>query len=421
MHCHAVGGVGAVARECDVTALNAGRDWMACGSGTGPTGDAHVVRHRVQQCLFRDRPDRWNHADEKVPANTHHDARRREALRYDHVGCASVFAPDTPVPTRESPGSAQPDAGEFSSLRPSYLYGCVFAAGRLTSRSAVGRESEPALWRRVRAGDRRAFAAATERYRRELQVHCYRMLGSLDEAEDLVQETYLRAWRRRDSYAGRATLRAWLYGIATNACLDALDKRAVQNRLLPRAVEPAWDPRVAPPPASELGWLEPYPDRLLDQVVDDQPELDETIVARETIELAFLVAIQRLPPKQRAVLILRDLLGWSAPETATTLGVTLVAANSALQRARETLKLHLPERRLDWERQAPATAERELLDRYMDAWHRADVDDLVALLREDARLSMPPTTAWYDGREAIRTFLRGYPLAPTAPQHLQIG
>jgi RNA polymerase sigma-70 factor (ECF subfamily) len=311
-------------------------------------------------------------------------------------------------------------AGEFFTSRPSHLYGRVFEVVRLTSRLAAGRDSEPALWRRARAGDRRAFAAATERYRRELQVHCYRMLGSLDEAEDLVQETYLRAWHRRDSYEGRATLRAWLYGIATNACLDALDKRAVRNRLLPQAVEPAWDPHTAPPPASDLGWLDPYPDRLLDQIIDDQPELDETIVAHETIELAFLVTIQRLPPRQRAVLILRDLLGWSARETATTLGVTLVAANSALQRARETLKQHLPERRLDWERAAAAAAERELLERYVDAWHRADVGALVALLREDARLSMPPTTAWYDGREAIRTFLSGYPLAPTAPQHLHV-
>jgi RNA polymerase sigma-70 factor, ECF subfamily len=290
----------------------------------------------------------------------------------------------------------------------------------LTARSAAGRASEPALWQRARAGDRQAFAAAAERYRRELQVHCYRMLGSLDEAEDLVQETFLRAWRRRDSYQARSTLRAWLYGIATNACLDALDKRAVRNRLLPQVVAPAWDPHAAPPPASDLGWLEPYPDRLLDEVVDDEPDLDETIVARETIELAFLVAIQRLPPRQRAVLILRDLLGWSARETAETLGVTLIAANSALQRGRETLKQHLPERRLDWVRGPAGGAERALLERYMDAWHRADVDALVSLLREDARLAMPPTIAWYDGREAIRAFLIGYPLAPTSPQHLHV-
>jgi RNA polymerase sigma-70 factor (ECF subfamily) len=294
----------------------------------------------------------------------------------------------------------------------------VFEVVGLTARSVAGRELE--LWRRARAGDRDAFAVATERHRRELHVHCYRMLGSLDEAEDLVQETFLRAWRRRDSYQSRSTLRAWLYGIATNACLDALDKRAVRNRLLPELVEPPWDPHAAPPPASDLAWLDPYPDPLLDEVVDLGPALDETVVDRETIELAFLVAIQRLPPRQRAVLILRDLVGWSARETAKTLGLTVVGANSALQRARETLKQHLPERRLDWERRLPAAAERELLDRYVDAWHRADVDALVALLREDARLGMPPTVAWYDGREAIRTFLAGYPLSPSAPLHLHV-
>jgi RNA polymerase sigma-70 factor (ECF subfamily) len=275
-------------------------------------------------------------------------------------------------------------------------------------------------WQQARAGGRKEFTVATERYRRELQVHCYRMLGSLDDAEDLVQETLLRAWRRRDSYQARSTLRAWLYGIATNACLDALDKRAVRSRLLPQVLEPASDPRAAPPPVSDLGWLDPYPDRLLDELLDDEPDLDEKIVARETIELAFLVSIQRLPPRQRAVLILRELLGWSARETAETLGVTTIAANSALQRAREILRKHLPERRLDWTSSPASEAERALLERYMDAWHRADVDALVALVREDARLAMPPTIAWYDGREAIRVFLTGYPLAPTSPRHLHV-
>jgi RNA polymerase sigma-70 factor (ECF subfamily) len=188
-------------------------------------------------------------------------------------------------------------AGEFPGAQPSHLYGGSLEVARLTGRSAVARESEPTFWRRSSIRDRQAFAAATERYRRELQVHCYRMLGSLDDAEDLVQETFLRAWRRRDSYQARSTLRAWLYGIATNACLDALDKRTVRNRLLPQVVEPAWDPRAAPPPASDLGWLDPYPDRLLDELVDDEPGLEEKIVARETIELAFLVSIQRLPPR----------------------------------------------------------------------------------------------------------------------------
>src|SRR5436309_6466346 len=217
------------------------------------------------------------------------------------------------------------------------------------------------LWRRAAAGDRDAFADATMRYRRELEVHCYRMLGSLDDAEDLVQETLLRAWRRRESFRGRSTLRAWLYGIATNACLDALDRRG--RRLLPPAVTSAADPLAPPPPASEVGWLEPYPDRLLDEIVDEEAGPDERLVARETIELAFLVAIQHLPPRQRAILILRDVLGWSAREAAEVVGTTVIATNSALQRARTTLREHLPERRLDWRRaRMPDDDERHLLE-----------------------------------------------------------
>jgi len=268
------------------------------------------------------------------------------------------------------------------------------------------------------AADRDAFAVATARYRRELQVHCYRMLGSLDDAEDLVQETLLRAWRRRETFRGRSTLRAWLYGIATNACLDALERRA--RRLLPPAVTPAANP-LAPPPASEAGWLEPYPDHLLDEIADDEAGPDETIVDRETIELAFMVAIQHLPPRQRAILILRDVLGWSAREAAEAIGTSVIASNSALQRARSTLKENLPPRRLEWTRAETQDAEeRSLLARYMDAWNRTDVDALVALLADDARLAMPPTPAWYDGREAIGVFLANYPFAPTAPRHIHV-
>jgi len=207
---------------------------------------------------------------------------------------------------------------------------------------------EQAAWAAAVAGDRDAFAIVTLRYRRELQVHCYRMLGSLDDAEDLVQETLLRAWRRRETFRGRSTLRAWLYGIATNACLDALEKRS--RRLLPPAATAPADPLAAPPPASEVGWLEPYPDQLLDEIVDEEPGPDEMLVARETIELAFLVSIQHLPPRQRAILILRDVLGWSAREAAEAIGTSVIATNSALQRARETLKDNLPRRRLEWAR-----------------------------------------------------------------------
>lgn len=277
---------------------------------------------------------------------------------------------------------------------------------------------EAELWSQA-LHDRDAFAAVVGRHRRELEVHCYRLLGSTEDAEDIVQETFLRAWRRRETFRGRSTLRAWLYGIATNACLDALERRS--RRLLPPFVTAAADPFEAVPPASEVGWLEPYPDRLLDEIVDVEEGPDEAIVARETIELAFLVAIQHLPPRQRAVLILRDVVGWSARETAEVLDMSVVAGNSALQRARGRLREHLPEHRLEWRRSRPADAsERAVLSQYMDAWKRTDVDALVALLKEDARLTMPPTPAWYAGRAAIGRFFANYPFSPAARPHLHV-
>jgi RNA polymerase sigma-70 factor (ECF subfamily) len=281
--------------------------------------------------------------------------------------------------------------------------------------NAVTGRGEATLWGAALAGDRDTFAAVTGRHRRELEVHCYRMLGSVEDAEDVVQETLLRAWRKRETYRGRATVKAWLYGIATNACLDVLDRRA--RRVLPPAVVAAADPRVMPlPPASEVGWLEPYPDVRLDEA-----GVEELIVSRETIELAFLAAIQHLPPRQRAVLVLRDVLGWSARDAAEVVGTSVIAANSALQRARATLKQHLPERRLDWGRErTPDADERHLLERYMDAWNRTDVDALVALLARDARVSMPPSPSWYAGRDEIRTFLTNFPMARAWPQHIHI-
>jgi RNA polymerase sigma-70 factor (ECF subfamily) len=287
-------------------------------------------------------------------------------------------------------------------------------------RRQIGVRTQEPSWTAAVAGDRDAFAALTAPYRRELEVHCYRMLGSIEDAQDLVQETLLRAWRRRESFQGRSTLRAWLYGIATNASLDALEHRS--RRLLPPSVAaPIDDPHAELPPASDLGWLEPYPDHLLDEIPDHGETLDEQIVARETIELAFLVAIQHLPPKQRAVLILRDVLGWSAREAAAAIGTTVIAANSALQRARETLSVHLPERRIDWERTELSEAEeRSLLERYMEAWDRTDVAGLVALLSDDARFAMPPTPAWYEGRDAIGTFLSTVPMRSSAKRHLRV-
>ena len=255
----------------------------------------------------------------------------------------------------------------------------------------------------VRTGDESAFAVLVERYRRELQVHCYRLLGSFEDAEDMVQETFLRAWRSRSSFEGRSSFRAWLYRIATNACLDLLRRRP--PRVLPPQVAAAADPQAPPLPAADLPWLQPYPDRLLEPPASADAEPDSALVAKETIELAFMVAIQHLPPRQRAVLILRDVLGWSAKETAALLDATVGAVNAALQRARSTLKRHLPVRRLEWAPDSDPTEEqRSLLQRYVDAHERADASALVELLRKDARLTMPPTPTWYDGRAAIVKF-----------------
>jgi RNA polymerase sigma-70 factor (ECF subfamily) len=250
--------------------------------------------------------------------------------------------------------------------------------------------------------DESAFAALLERHRRELQVHCYRMLGSLEDSEDLVQETFLRAWRKRASFGadGRSAFRAWLYRIATNACLDVLRSRP--RRVLPQEVAAAADPTAPPSPPVDLPWLQPYPDRLLEPASPAEAEPGAVVVARETIELAFIAAIQHLPPRQRAVLILRDVLGWSAKGAAALLEVSVASVNSALQRARATLRERLGERRTEWARSAQQTDdERELLRRYLDAHERSDADALAALLRDDARLTMPPHPTWFDGREAI--------------------
>jgi RNA polymerase sigma-70 factor (ECF subfamily) len=261
--------------------------------------------------------------------------------------------------------------------------------GRLmnTTRVTRNRDEAGAVVAAATAGNESAFTSLTERYRRELQVHCYRMLGSLEDSEDVVQETFLRAWRKRGSYRGRSTFRAWLYGIATNACLDALQRR-------PRHLQTAQGP--------EVGWIQPYPDRLLEGVATTDAEPDEAVVSKETIELAFLAAIQHLPPRQRAVLIVRDVLGWSAKDSAALLDASVASVNSALQRARATLKKHLPERRLEWAPGLdPSEEERALLQRYVEASERADAEALVELMREDARFAMPPEPDVYVGREAI--------------------
>ena len=241
------------------------------------------------------------------------------------------------------------------------------------------------------------FAALAERHRRELHVHCYRMLGSFEEAEDLVQETLLRAWRGRGTLERDDWFRAWLYKIATNACLDAIKR----------------DGRRVPSLGSirDVPWLQPYPDRLLAEVeavvAPPGEEPHAAVIDRETIELAFLAAIQLLPPRQRAVLILRDVLDWPAREVADLLEVGVAAVNSALQRARATLREHIPPgRREEWTAPEMTEAEREMLARFIDSHERGDADAAVALVTEDIRITMPPFPLIYEGRAAMVPLLR---------------
>jgi RNA polymerase sigma-70 factor, ECF subfamily len=244
------------------------------------------------------------------------------------------------------------------------------------------------------------FAALVEPHRRELRVHCYRMLGSFDEAEDLVQETFLRAWKGIDAFEGRSSVRAWLYRIATNACLDALGGRA--RRVLPQDLRPPSDASVDLPPRTDVPWLQPFPDRL----APDDTEPGAAAVARETIELAFLVAVQHLPARQRAALLLRDVLGWRPGEIAAVLDSSTASVNSALQRARATLREHLPARRADWRASPPTAEEREVLRRYVAAMESADPDAVAAVLAEDVRTAMPPWPMWFRGRDTVVAALR---------------
>jgi len=242
------------------------------------------------------------------------------------------------------------------------------------------------------------FSTMTEPYRRELQVHCYRMLGTVQDAEDLVQETLLRAWQRRATYAGRASLRAWLYKIATNLCLDTLKQR--KRRTLPIARQPTAtldDP--IPPDVNEPIWLEPFPTALL---APEEMMPDARFSLRESISLAFLVLLQQLPPRQRAVLILRDVLDWQASEVAELLELSVPTVKSLLFRARQRQAAQLHDVTVEEVNSAPPDeTTRTLLHRYTTAWEKADIDELVALLKEDATFSMPPIPSWYQGRHTI--------------------
>jgi RNA polymerase sigma-70 factor (ECF subfamily) len=244
-----------------------------------------------------------------------------------------------------------------------------------------------------------AFARAFERHRRELRAHCYRMLGSLHEAEDLVQETLLRAWRRRDTFDGRATLRAWLYRIATNVCLDHLERH--RREVVPYDAANGFGAVGEGEPPPFLPWIEPCPDRLLEQPTSVTGAPEEALLARESVSLAYLVAVQHLPPRQRAALLLSEVLDWSAAEVAELLDASVPSVKSALQRARAQLSRLLPRREERTPLRAPSPEEQALLARYVEAHERADLTLMAELLAADVRLTMPPYPVYFLGREAL--------------------
>ena len=265
----------------------------------------------------------------------------------------------------------------------------------------------------AQAGDRTAFDTLVGPYRRELLVHCYRMLGSIHDAEDLVQETLLRAWDKRATFTSHGSYRAWLYRIATNLCLNQL--RSVPRRSLPLETHPETDPRSPlPQRVREPVWLEPFPDELL---ADPQSDPQDRAERSEQTTLAFLVALQHLTPTQRAVLLLREVLEWPAADVAEWLGLSVPAVKSALQRARRTLH----QRNIGSEARValPGPQVQTLLDRYVALWEQADIPGLVALLREDAWFTMPPLPAWVQGRAEISTLLATSVFTPGRQWRLQ--
>jgi RNA polymerase sigma-70 factor, ECF subfamily len=268
--------------------------------------------------------------------------------------------------------------------------------------------NESELLAAARAGDQDAFGRLIDPYRSELHAHCYRMLGSVHDAEDALQETLLRAWRGLARFEARSSLRSWLYRIATNACLRAVERRPM--RVLPIDYGPATaDPHVFDEPIVESVWVEPYPDaNLADEVAGPEARYEQ----RESVELAFIAALQHLPAQQRAVLILRDVLGFTGAEVADVLETSADAVYSALQRAHDTVDKRLPEQSQQATlRSLGDDGLSEIVEAFVDAWERADVDALAARLAEDAALTMPPRPTWFRGREAIAAFLRERPLS----------
>jgi RNA polymerase sigma-70 factor, ECF subfamily len=272
------------------------------------------------------------------------------------------------------------------------------------------RVQERELLDAARGGDQGAFERLVDPYRGELHAHCYRMLGSVHDAEDALQESLLRAWRGLAGFEGRSSLRSWLYRIATNASLTMIDKRP--KRVLPIDYGPAGDPHEGPgEPLIESVWVEPYADERFG-VEDGLAGPEARYEQRESVELAFVAALQNLPANQRAVLILREVLGFSAKEAAETLDTTTASVNSALQRARAAVEERLPERsQQETVRALGDDGLREIVEGYVDAWQRSDVDAVVDMLTEDAAFSMPPLRTWFSGRDGIATFLAGWPLS----------
>jgi RNA polymerase sigma-70 factor (ECF subfamily) len=257
----------------------------------------------------------------------------------------------------------------------------------------------------ARAGDEDAFRRVIERHQAELHAHCYRMLGSLHDAEDALQETLLRAWRGLAGFGGRSSIGTWLYRIATNACLDAIARRP--KRVLPVDYGPPTKPEADPgEPLVESVWVEPYPDEALG-LADGYAGPAARYAQLEAVELAFIAALQLLPARQRAVLILREVLGFSAGEVAESLDTTVASVNSALQRARKTIGERLPDESQQATLRRLGDAQtREIVERYVDAWRRGDVEALHALLTEAATFSMPPWASWWRGRETIAGFAK---------------
>ncbi len=253
---------------------------------------------------------------------------------------------------------------------------------------------------RARAGDGRAFEELTAPYVRELHVHCYRMLGSLADADDLLQETLIAAWRGLDGYAGRASVRAWLYRIATNRCLNAI--RNSRRRIPPEPIPPFRPP--APSRRGEVTWLNPYPGAWLDELADPGPEV--RFEMRQSVELAFVTVLQRMPPRQAAALVLVDVIGFSTAEVAGMLHSTPTAIKAALQRARASLADHSAGRRHEPAGGSDSETENDLARRFASSYEVGDVDGVVALLTDDAWLAMPPASHEYRGREAIAAFMR---------------